>query len=84
MQNRSISQRLKRAAELATKREIALEWAEAWQKEQEELVRRLGQAVATNDFDNLCKITGQLRAVSEKKLQSLPKIINILTTESCS
>lgn len=82
MQNRSISQRLKKAAVLSTKREIALDWAAAWKREQEDLVRQLGKAVASDDFDQLCRIAGQIKAVTEKKLESLPNVINALTGET--
>ena len=70
MGRKSISQRLSSTKDAAIKTKIASDWAANWNKEQTELIYDLGQAVKDNDFDQLCIITGQLKAVSEKRLRS--------------
>jgi len=78
-QQRSINQRLNRAGSLTVKKEIALDWAISWRNEQSELMRKLGQAVKDDDFDALCIITGQLKAVTDKRFTALPNVIEHLT-----
>jgi len=73
--HRSISQRLARAKSLDTKKEIALDWAKNWQHEQCKLITQLGMAVKNDDYDQLCIVTGQLKAVAEKRFSALPNVI---------
>jgi hypothetical protein len=79
MQHRSISQRLKKAKSPEVKQEVALDWAANWQTEQLQLIQLLEQAVKRDDYDNLCIVTGQLKAVTQKRLEALPKVIKALT-----
>lgn len=76
--NRSISQRIKRAKSIETKREIIGDWANSWKNEQCSLIIRLGQAVKDNDYDELCIVTGELSAVTKKKFDALPNVFNLL------
>jgi hypothetical protein len=77
-QHRSISQRLKRAKSIESKMEAAQDWAANWQREQEGLIRDLEQAISNDDYDQLCIISGQLKAVSQKRFIALPKVISAL------
>lgn len=77
-QHRSISQRLAKAKATETKKEVALDWAANWAREQMQLVTRLEKAVASDDYDQLCIVTGQIKAVSIKRLDALPKVIEAL------
>lgn len=79
MQHRSISQRLAKAKALETKKEVALDWAANWAQEQDGLVKQLEAAVAKDDYDQLCRVTGQIKAVSQKRFEALPKVIHAIT-----
>lgn len=77
-QHRSISQRLAKAKAMETKKEVALDWSANWAREQMQLVAQLEKAVAADDYDQLCIVTGQIKAVSIKRLEALPKVIEAL------
>lgn len=77
-QHRSISQRLKRAKSVESKQEAAQDWAANWQREQAGLIRDLEQAISNDDYDQLCIVSGQLKAVTEKRFDALPKVITAL------
>jgi len=77
--HKSISQRLAKAGSLATKREIGHDWSANWQQEQKRLIHKLEQAISADDYAQLCIITGQLKAVTEKRFSALPKVIEKLT-----
>ena len=76
--HRSISQRLSRAKSVEVKQEVALDWATNWQNEQSGLILQLGKAIANDDYDLQCRISGQLKAVTEKRFIALPKVIDAL------
>ena len=75
---RSISQRLKRAKSPEFKKEVALKWAAEWQREQCLLIRLLEQGISHDDYDLLCRTTGQLKAMSSKRLSALSRVIDLL------
>ncbi|MGN7457473.1 hypothetical protein ACTHPH_21900 [Paenibacillus pasadenensis] len=77
----SVGQRIKKAGTLARQEEIALAWAEDWQAEYDRLIRSLEAAVRHNDYDQLCRMTGQLKAVGQKKFSALPGVIRALAVE---
>lgn len=79
MQHRSVAQRLKRAKSSQVKQNIALDWATNWHKEQAELINRLGNAISTDNYDDLCIAAGQLKAVTDKRFAALPNILNSLS-----
>lgn len=78
-QHRSITQRLSRAKSPEAKREAALDWAANWAQEQSGLIRDLESALARDNYDDLCRAVGQIKTVSEKRLQALPKVIEAMT-----
>lgn len=78
---RSINQRLHRAKSAPVRLETALEWAQDWRAEQSDLVARLGRAVALDDYDLQCRITGELKAVTEKRFGALPGVLRALIGE---
>ena len=43
-----------------------------------DLIVQLGKAVSAGDFDNECILVGELKAVSLKKFEALPKVLEIL------
>lgn len=77
-QHRSINQRLRRAKTPEVKRETAIDWANEWRAEQAGLVKALGHAIARDEYDDLCRIAGQIKAVTEKRFAALPKVIDAL------
>lgn len=74
MKHKSINQRLKTAKSLTVKQAILEKWALDWQFEQMMLIRNLEHAIRSNNYDQLCITTGQLKTVSQKKFEALPKI----------
>ena len=73
---RSIGERLNRAKSLEVKQEVARDWAADWEREQKTLITQLQQAVKTDDYDQLCIVTGQLKAVTEKRFNALANVID--------
>ena len=73
---RSIGERLSRAKSPEVKQEVALDWAADWKREQKSLIAKLEQAVKTDDYDQLCIVTGQLKSVTEKRFNALQNVIN--------
>lgn len=77
--SRSIKERLQRAKNPDTQREIIEEWVESWHAEHCNLIARLEQAIKSDNYDELCIATGQLKTVHEKKFKAIPNIINTLS-----
>lgn len=75
----SIGQKLKRAKTVEAKRATAIEWSQGWQEEHERLVQMLERSIQTNDYDLVCRATGQLKAVGKKRFDALPRVIQNLT-----
>lgn len=78
MQHRSISQRLSKAKSTEVKHTVAQDWATSWELEQSNLIQQLGRAVKNNDYDALCVVTGELKAVTQKRFSALPKVLMAL------
>jgi hypothetical protein len=73
--HKSISQRLSTAKTLETKQEILRDWAQAWDREVSQLLNDMGRAVAQDDFDRASQCIGELRAVHDKKIEGLGRIL---------
>lgn len=71
----SVNQRLKRVRALEVKKEIAFDWVQGWQADHDDLIRQLERAIRNDDYDLLCRATGQLKAVGQKRFEALPKIL---------
>lgn len=82
MKHRSINQRLKRAKSNETKQEILQDWAENWQQEQLHLIKMIENAISSDDYNQLCTATSQLKAMSSKRFAALPKIFNNVMTKN--
>lgn len=78
MQHRSISQKLKRAKSVASKTATVEEWALYWQTEQTFLIEQLEQAINKDDYDALCRTTGQLKVVTLKRFIALSSVLKII------
>ncbi|MEY3787972.1 MAG: hypothetical protein RIQ94_372 [Pseudomonadota bacterium] len=78
IQHRSISQRLKRAKSPEAKHLTLDEWAKSWELEQMQVIASLGVAIKDGDFDRECILCGELKALSIKKFEALPKVLNTL------
>lgn len=68
---RSITQRMDKAKSTGRKLEVIQDWTTNWEEEQFELITQLEQAIKNDDYDLLCRTTGQLKAVSDKKFNGL-------------
>ena len=75
---RSISQRIEKAKYTDRKCEVIQDWASYWEEEQFELITQLEQAIKNDDYDLLCRTTGQLKAVSDKKFDGLSNALEKL------
>ena len=80
-QHRSITQRLQRAKSPEARRAAVTDWAANWRNEQMGLIRDMERALKADDYDQLCIATGQLKAVSEKRLAGLARVVEILTDD---
>lgn len=76
--HRAISHRLKSAPTQDAVNEIITTWINEWHQEQSELIRRLGAAIKDNNFDEQCKMCGQLKVVTWKKFTGLGTIFKKL------
>lgn len=72
---RSIGQRLNRAKSPDVRLEVAQDWAASWSREQHALIAQLEQALQANDYDTLCAVTGQLKAVTGKRFNALSNVL---------
>ncbi|MFB5269352.1 hypothetical protein ACE41H_21570 [Paenibacillus enshidis] len=75
-QPRSIGQRLEKAKSLESKKKIALDWATNWKNEHERLIKDLERAIIEDDYDLLCRATGQLKVVGQKRFNALPRVLS--------
>lgn len=78
MAHRSVNQRLQRAKSKSSKQAVLDEWANSWQQEQAQLIRQLGKAIADDDYDQQCILIGELKTVSAKKFEALPKLLRTI------
>lgn len=81
MQHRSISQRLKKAKSMQTKKQIMLDWADNWRREQLNLITRLQNAIDSKCEFELCSIARDLEGVTKKRFSGLTNSINLLTAK---
>lgn len=81
-QQRSISQRLKKAKSPEAKLATVMEWSQSWTDEHNALIKRLEQALSNDDYDTNCIALGELKAASTKKLNALPNVLITLLNQS--
>jgi lactate dehydrogenase-like 2-hydroxyacid dehydrogenase len=74
----TISQRLQKAKRQSVKIEVAQDWAKNWQAEMFSLILDLEKAVSSDDYDAMCRATGQIKAVTIKRFDALPKVLNAI------
>jgi hypothetical protein len=78
MGRKSISQQLRQYTTLARRQKVLAEWITSWQQDQFDLIKQLEQAIKTDNYDNLCIATGQLKEVTLKRFEGLNNVIKIL------
>lgn len=78
LKHRSISERLARAKSPEARASVLSDWVSNWRDDQLDIVRQLEQAIQTMDYNAFCSATGQLKAVTEKRLDALQKIFEKL------
>lgn len=81
MKHKSISQRLRSTQSIKIQREIITDWQNGWEIEQQVIIKRLEQAIKHLDYDELCKATGELKVITEKRFKGLRSVTNILLPE---
>ncbi len=79
--NLSISQRLKKTQKPEVKREIVDEWVNNWRTQYDDLTRRLGRAIANDDYDNTCILAGEIKGASQKFFDALPRVIDAVSAK---
>lgn len=77
----SISERLRSAKSPEAVRATVSDWAQDWQRDQEDIVRQFEQAVSNMDYDDLCSATGQLKEVTRKRFEALQNVLRRLTDD---
>ena len=75
---RAIGERLRRAGTLAVRREISNDWAANWWRDHCETVRHIELALAHGDIDQAGRYLGQLKALSGKAREALPRVFDAL------
>ncbi len=71
---RAISNRLQKAKRPEALAEVVASWIANWEKEQSDLIDRLGAAVAQDDFDAQSICVGELREVTKKRFTGLRNV----------
>ena len=80
-QQRSISQRLKKAKSPESKLATVIEWSQSWESEHNALIKRLEQALSNDNYDANCIALGELKAASSKKFNALPNVLKVLLNQ---
>ena len=75
MGRKSISQRLANTKDVEVKKTIVRDWAANWKLEQSNLIQKLGEAIASDDYDQLCITSGELKGLTEKRFNALPNVL---------
>jgi len=75
----TITKRIRKVKSQESKTLLGIGWAVSWDREQTQLIKRLGVAVRDDDFNELCICVGQLKEMSEKKFSALKNVINIVS-----
>ncbi|MEC4091617.1 hypothetical protein [Pseudoalteromonas rubra] len=78
MKRRSISQRLERAKSTDARLSLVSDWSANWQGEQESLIKAMEQAIRDDDYHALCRTLGQLKTVTAKRFEALPRVLEKL------
>lgn len=78
---RGVGDSMRRARTLADQELIALEWTAAWEREIDQIIGAMEQAVRTQDHVRLVRSLGQMKEVFRKKMTALPGIIRALAAE---
>lgn len=74
----SISGKLHRAKTTEERVKLFKEWLNAWINEHNVLNRRLGMAIDKDDYDLMCKTSGELKGLGAKKFQALTTVVDII------
>lgn len=75
--NISIKQKLEVAHSADEREKIIADWISVWQREQNMLVKRLGKAIANDDFSDAAIAIGELKAVTRKRFIGLRSAIDV-------
>lgn len=78
---RAIGERLKRAGTLKVRREVALDWAANWMRDHDDTLARLERAVGQGRMAEAGQLVGQLKALNDKAMSALPRVIDALADE---
>jgi hypothetical protein len=70
-----------RAGTPELRREIALDWAANWRRDHEQTLRMLERAVGIGRLQDAGQYLGQLKALNEKAMSALPRVIERLTDD---
>ncbi len=72
---------MRRAGTLETRRQTALDWAANWHADHDDVIRKLEKAIGGRDIATAGQFCGQLKALHEKALGALPRVIEALSDE---
>ena len=77
-QRRAIGERLRRTKSLETRREIVLDWGANWYADHLATIHNLEKALQHRDVESAGRYCGQLKALHEKALGALPRVVEAL------
>lgn len=81
MSRRAIGARLQRAKSLQVRREVAQDWAANWLRDHAHTIAQLERASGSERLADAGQYVGQLKALSDKAMSALPRVIDALSDE---
>ena len=79
--HRSIGERIRRAKSLDSRREAALDWAANWRADHIDTLMQLERALGERNLAAAGQCLGQLKALDDKAMTALPRVIEALADD---
>lgn len=81
MTRRAIGERMRKAGSLKVRREVAQDWAANWLRDHTETLAKLERAIGAGRLGDAGQYLGQLKALNDKAMSALPRVIDALSDE---
>lgn len=81
MKRRSIGERMDRAKSLDVRRQIAHDWTANWMQDHDSEMRAIETALQRGRVAEAGQALGRLKALSDKRFNAMPRVIEALTDE---
>jgi hypothetical protein len=79
--HRSIGERLRKTKSLSVRQEIALEWAVDWINDHDQTLAQVERHLGQRQIAEAGLCLGQLKALNDKLMSALPRVIEALTDD---